>query len=68
MFIKILTTLVIVLYIGINIFTSKICSAKEMREDLIDGQCAVGMICANVFYAPAWALKLLKHIVLVTIK
>ena len=68
MFIKILVTLVIVLYAGINIFTSKICSAEEMREDLIDGQCAVGMICANVFYAPAWALKLLKHIVLVTIK
>lgn len=68
MIIKMLFIIVVILYTTFNIMVSACCDAKEMREDLIDGQCAVGRIFANIFYAPAWLLKGIRFIVIRTIK
>ena len=65
---KILIIAVICLYAAINIVTAKVKSAKEMKEEYIDGQCLVGKIAANIFYAPAWLLKALKVIIWFMVK
>ena len=36
-----------------NIYAIRVMSAKEMRENYIKGQCFVGKVFANIFYAPA---------------
>lgn len=66
--IKVLIAIGVIAYILINVITSNLMSAKEMRKSFIYGQCTVGMICANIFYAPAWALKGIKAFVVATIK
>ena len=65
---KIFIIAVICLYAAINIVTAKVKNAKEMKEEYIDGQCLVGKIAANIFYAPAWLLKTLKVIILFMVK
>ena len=65
---KIFIIAVICLYAAINIVTAKVKSAKEMREEYINGQCLVGKIAANIFYAPAWLLKALKVIIWFMVK
>ena len=57
-----------VLYIVYNLITAKLLSAKEMKNDFIDGQCTVGMILTNIFYAPAWILKGIRFTVTAVIK
>lgn len=59
---------VALVWVVINIFTAKGMSAKQMHSEFVDGQCLVGKICANIFYAPAWVLKGIRCVVLVTIK
>lgn len=59
---------VICLYAAINIVTAKVMSAAEMKEEYINGQCLVGKIAANIFYAPAWLLKALKVIIWFMVK
>lgn len=66
--IKILLIIAGILYGALNVVTSKLLSAKEMKESYINGQCVVGKICANIFYAPAWFLKGLRCIVLALVK
>lgn len=65
---KIFIIAVICLYAAINIVTAKVMNAKEMKEEYIDGQCLVGKIAANIFYAPAWLLKALKVIIWFMVK
>ena len=65
---KIFIIAVICLYAAINIVTAKVMSAKEMKEEFITGQCLVGKIAANIFYAPAWLLKALKVIIWFMVK
>lgn len=65
---KIFIIAVICLYAAINIVTAKVKSAKEMKEEYINGQCLVGKIAANIFYAPAWLLKALKVIIWFMVK
>ena len=65
---KILVIAGICLYAAINIVTAKVKSAAEMKEEYIDGQCVVGKIAANIFYAPAWLLKALKVIIWFMVK
>lgn len=65
---KILFIALVCLYAAINIVTSKVMSAKEMKEEFITGQCLVGKIAANIFYAPAWLLKALKVIIWFMVK
>lgn len=55
-------------YILINFATAKQMSARSMYSEFVEGQCVVGKICANIFYAPAWFLKGLRAFVLVMIK
>ena len=65
---KIFIIAVICLYAAINVVTAKVMNAKEMKEEFITGQCLVGKIAANIFYAPAWLLKALKVVVWFMVK
>ena len=65
---KILIIAILCLYIALNITTSKMLTAKEMKNRFIDGQCIVGKIAANIFYSVAWLLKGVKFVVMVTVK
>lgn len=67
MLLKILGIIILCIYLAINLITAKVESAKSMKRYLIDGQCLVGKIFANIFYAPAWFLKGVKFIVLAMI-
>lgn len=51
-----------------NVYTIRVKSAKEMYEEFVAGQCLVGKIFANIFYAPAWFFKGLRFVVIATIK
>lgn len=51
-----------------NIYTTRVMSAKEMRDEFVRGQCFVGKVFANIFYAPAWFFKGLRFVVVATIK
>ena len=65
---KVLLIIIAFTYIVFNIVTSKHMNAKQMKEEFVDGQCTVGRILANIFYAPAWFLKLVRLIVVSTVK
>lgn len=65
---KIILVLLITLYFVLNFITAKLYDIREMKQAFIDGQCTVGMVCTNAFYSPAWALKLLRFVVLMLIK
>lgn len=65
---KILFIAFICLYIAFNIVTSKLLTAKEMKNKFIDGQCIVGKIAANAFYSVAWLLKGIKFVIVNTVK
>lgn len=51
-----------------NIHTTRVMSAKEMHDAFVEGQCFVGKVFANIFYAPAWFFKGLRFVVVGTIK
>lgn len=57
MWIKILGIALICVYFAFNILTAKVMTAKRMKHEFIEGQCLIGKIFANLFYAPAWILK-----------
>lgn len=59
--------IVAIIYFAFNVLTAKVMSAKRMKHEFIDGQCMVGKICANIFYAPAWLLKGIKAVVVAAI-
>ena len=59
---------VALVWVVINVFTTKAMSAKQMHEEFVAGQCLVGKICANIFYAPAWISKGIRCFVLAAIK
>lgn len=56
------------IYIIFNFITAELLNAKEMKRKFVDGQCAVGIVFTNIFYAPAWLLKAIRSIVIATIK
>ena len=43
-----------------NLYVAVKMTAKEMVDAFILNQGIVGMMCANIFYAPAWLLKVMK--------
>lgn len=68
MAVKIILIVIAFIYAAFNILTAKLMSAKEMRKSFVEGQCTVGAVFANVFYAPAWLLKAIRFLVVATIK
>jgi hypothetical protein len=62
--VSIIIAVIAVAIITVNIFTALKFSAKQMKEHFIDGNCIVGRIAAAIFYAPAWAIKGVKFIIL----
>lgn len=67
MMIKVLQIVVIAAWLIINFVTAYAMTAKKMKEEFVDGQCLVGKICANAFYAVAWALKGIRAAVLLMV-
>lgn len=68
MFFNILGIFAVVAYAVFNIIVAYTHSAREMREEFIEGQCVAGMIFANLFYAPAWVLKIIRGFVMSVVK
>lgn len=60
--------LALISYTAVNLFTASNYSADEMYNKFVDGQCVIGAICSNIFYAPAWFLKGLRLLVLLIVK
>lgn len=58
----------LIIYVVCNLITAKCWSAKEMKRDFVDGQCLVGKVFANIFYAPAWLLKGIRIVVLASVR
>lgn len=65
---KIFIIVVVCVYLAFNIVTSKMMSGKEMKEHFIDNQCVVGKIAANIFYSPAWFMKVFKMFIVFIVK
>lgn len=65
---KVLSIAVIIFYVGCNLVVAKTRSIKEMRDEFVVGQCTVGMVFANLFYTPAWLLKLMRGVVVSVVK
>lgn len=65
---KVFIILALIVYLVLTFATSYMLSAREMRRRFIDGQCIVGKIAANIFYAPAWFLKGLKFVITRVVK
>jgi hypothetical protein len=51
------SVLVIALWLFFNIVVAVSMSKTEMYEDLVEGQNAIGKVCANSFYCLAWLMK-----------
>lgn len=64
---NIIGIVVAIIYFAFNVLTAKVMSAKRMKHEFIEGQCLIGKIFANVFYAPAWLLKGIRAVVLAAI-
>ena len=65
---KIVEVIVLIVYIAINLITSKWRSARHMLDEFLEGQCMVGKICAKSFSAQSWLLKGIRVFVLATIR
>lgn len=64
----VISIIALILYFAFNLITARMWSAKDMKRDFIDGQCFVGKVFANIFYAPAWILKGIRYVVVTLIK
>ena len=65
--VKVLEIVGLLVFAISNVYVAREMSAKKMYREFIEGQCLVGAICANIFYAPAWALKFLKAAITIII-
>ena len=62
-FLKIAIGLFITAWICANIYKTHCKSCREMYDELVAGQFLIGMIAANLFYAPSWILKVVKELI-----
>lgn len=65
---KLLVIAVICAYISLNLVIANVLTKDEMIRRFITGQNIVGMLVSNIFYSPAWLLKLIRYIVIKFIK
>ena len=68
MLLKMVFIIMAIIYACFNAMLAACFNAREMKTDLIDEQCAIGRLFANLFYAPAWILKGIRFVVTRTIK
>lgn len=64
MWLSVLGWVIFAIYLIFNFITAMLYNVDEMKRNFIKGQCIVGMIFANAFYAPAWFLKGLRYAIL----
>lgn len=48
-------------YLAYNFAVAETFTTREMHKRLISGQNFVGLILTNIFYAPAWFLKVIQY-------
>lgn len=65
--IKVLEIIGLLVFITSNFYVAGEMSAKAMYREFVHGQCFVGKICTNIFYAPAWIMKFLKAAIVMII-
>lgn len=65
---RVLWIIVLIIYAAFNLYVSKVYSMRQMKENFVDGQCVVGKVFTNMFYAPAWILKVFRALVVMLIK
>ena len=65
---KITIIILVCLYLAFNVVTAKYLDRHEMKRRYVDGQCVVGKIAVNMFYAPAWLLKGIRIVVNLLVK
>ena len=65
---RVLWIIALIIYAAFNLYVSKVYSMRQMKENFVDGQCVVGKVFTNMFYAPAWILKVFRALVLMLIK
>ena len=65
---RVLWIIVLIIYAAFNLYVSKVYSMRQMKENFVDGQCVVGKVFTNMFYAPAWILKVFRALVVILIK
>ena len=63
LFLLIVFWLLMAFWAIVNGYVAHTMSAAEMRDEFVTGQCTVGRIFANVFYSPAWLLKVVKILI-----
>ena len=63
LFLLIVFWLLMAFWAIVNGYVAHTMSAVEMRDEFVTGQCTVGRIVANVFYSPAWLLKVVKVLI-----
>ena len=66
--IKFFEITIICLYISFNLVVANTMTAIDMKREYIDGQCLIGRICTNLFYLPAWMLKIIRNVFIKFIK
>ena len=64
MFLQVLGITVLCIYLVFNFLTAMMYTVEEMLKHFVVGQCKVGMVFANIFYAPAWFLKGLRFAII----
>lgn len=64
MWLNVLRWVILVAYLIFNFVTAMLYNVEEMKRNFIKGQCLIGMIFANIFYAPAWFLKGFRYAIL----
>lgn len=65
---RVLWIIALIIYAAFNLYVSKVYSMRQMKENFVDGQCVVGKVFTNMFYAPAWILKVFRALVVMLIK
>ena len=65
---RVLWIIALIIYAAFNLYVSKVYSMRQMKEIFVDDQCVVGKVFANLFYAPAWILKVFRALVVMLIK
>ena len=63
MILMITVRIFLIVWLLSNVYVAYIMSASEMHNELVKEQCFVGRVFANIFYLPAWMLKLIKVLI-----
>lgn len=61
MALQIFLAIVVFLWAFFNVYAALCYSSQSMYDELIRDREVICIVCANIFFAPAWILKLFRH-------